>query len=82
MSLPGDPSGPFVSSDARYDASIDLAFDEIRHIVLAVGFDIVEERRGVPCAYTEDPESMKRNVFDCVFFVARKPGATKQEETK
>ena len=32
-----------------------------------------EQRRGIPARYNDDPASMMHTVYDCAFFVARKP---------
>ena len=57
--------------DDRYQQSVELSFDEIRRIILAVGFELIlEERR--ECVYASHRECMKRTVFDTVYFVARK----------
>jgi len=72
VSYPGDPQS-FKSSDERYDSSIDLAYDEIREIIVNVGFEIVEEKFDIECSYTADDSGLKEgNNFQCVYFVARK----------
>jgi len=71
ISYPGNSS--FESDDKRYDISIDLSFDEIREIIKNVGFQILEEREGIRCDYTQDGASLQHNEFKAVFFVARKP---------
>jgi len=33
---------------------------------------VQEEKTGLPARYTQNPQSMLRYEYDCVFFVARK----------
>ncbi|XP_043916784.1 carnosine N-methyltransferase isoform X2 [Protopterus annectens] len=56
--------------------SIELSYEDIRSVVLQVGFQMEVEKESVPSTYTENDRSMLRYLYDSVFFVARKP-ATK-----
>nr|XP_014349562.1 PREDICTED: carnosine N-methyltransferase isoform X1 [Latimeria chalumnae] len=53
--------------------SIELSYEEIRSIILQYGFHLELERASVPSTYTENEHSMLRYLYDCVFFVVRKP---------
>mmetsp|Transcript_12127 Transcript_12127/g.25673 ORF Transcript_12127/g.25673 Transcript_12127/m.25673 type:complete len:445 (+) Transcript_12127:144-1478(+) len=58
--------------DDRYLTSIDLSYDDVREILIAVGFEILEEETGIECYYTADRCSMMSTKYECVKFVARK----------
>jgi carnosine N-methyltransferase len=58
--------------DQRYMCSVDLCYEDIREILINVGFEIVEENSGKKCLYTADRRSMMNMVYRCVSFVARK----------
>uniref|UniRef100_A0A674NA99 carnosine N-methyltransferase n=1 Tax=Takifugu rubripes TaxID=31033 RepID=A0A674NA99_TAKRU len=55
------------------ELSVELSYEEIRTAVSTIGFHIEVEKESVQTTYTENPRSMLRYVYDCVFFVARKP---------
>lgn len=57
--------------DDRYSQSIELAWDELKHVILARGFRIVNEEWR-PATYTSNPRSMMRTQYDCLFFTAIK----------
>jgi carnosine N-methyltransferase len=58
--------------DERYMCSVDICYEDVREILVNVGFEIVEEKTGVKCLYTADKRSMMNMVYRCVDFVARK----------
>jgi carnosine N-methyltransferase len=58
--------------DQRYMASVDVCYEDVREILVNIGFEIVEEKTGVKCLYTADRRSMMNMVYRCVNFVARK----------
>ena len=58
-------------NDERYHQSVELSFDDVRRVMLGVGFELLQEERR-ECVYASHPECMKKTVFDTVFFVARK----------
>ena len=49
----------------------DLVGDDVRRVMLGVGFELLQEERR-ECVYASHPQCMKKTVFDTVFFVARK----------
>uniref|UniRef100_A0AAQ5XV83 Carnosine N-methyltransferase n=1 Tax=Amphiprion ocellaris TaxID=80972 RepID=A0AAQ5XV83_AMPOC len=55
------------------ELSIELSYEDIRAAMVKLGFDIEVEKESVQTTYTENDRSMLRYVYDCVFFVARKP---------
>uniref|UniRef100_UPI00398F5958 carnosine N-methyltransferase isoform X2 n=1 Tax=Pristiophorus japonicus TaxID=55135 RepID=UPI00398F5958 len=55
------------------EKSIELSYEDIRHCILQYGFKIEVEKNSVPSTYTENDQSMLKYLYDCVFFVARKP---------
>jgi len=58
--------------DMSGEPSLELSYEEIRHIILKTGFSMVEEQRR-SCPYTSDGRSMFQVVYECIFFVAVKP---------
>lgn len=59
-------------ADMPNESSIELPYDELRRLIISLNFEILEERTGLPARYTQNPRSMLRYEYDCVFFVARK----------
>uniref|UniRef100_H3CG24 Carnosine N-methyltransferase n=1 Tax=Tetraodon nigroviridis TaxID=99883 RepID=H3CG24_TETNG len=55
------------------ELSVELSYEDIRTAVLTTGFHLEVERESVQTTYTENQRSMLRYLYDCVFFVARKP---------
>jgi carnosine N-methyltransferase len=58
--------------DERYMSSVDISYEDVREILVNVGFEIVEEKTEIQCLYTSDRQSMMNMVYRCVNFVARK----------
>eukprot|EP00547_Thalassionema_nitzschioides_P004743 CAMPEP_0194222340 /NCGR_PEP_ID=MMETSP0156-20130528/32693_1 /TAXON_ID=33649 /ORGANISM="Thalassionema nitzschioides, Strain L26-B" /LENGTH=415 /DNA_ID=CAMNT_0038953091 /DNA_START=253 /DNA_END=1500 /DNA_ORIENTATION=- len=58
--------------DSRYMSSVDMSWEDVRHILVNAGFDIVEERVGVRTLYTADRRSMMNMAYRCIHFVAKK----------
>ncbi|KAL0979669.1 hypothetical protein UPYG_G00188040 [Umbra pygmaea] len=55
------------------ELSIELSYEDVRTAILKYGFQLEVERESVPTTYTENDRSMLKYLYDCVFFVARKP---------
>ncbi|KAM3611418.1 uncharacterized protein V6R79_018205 [Siganus canaliculatus] len=55
------------------ELSIELSYEDIRRAIIKLGFHLEVEKESVQTTYTENDRSMLRYVYDCVFFVARKP---------
>ncbi|XP_029960319.1 carnosine N-methyltransferase [Salarias fasciatus] len=55
------------------ELSIELSYEDIRKAMINYGFHIEVEKESMLTTYTENDRSMLRYVYDCVFFVARKP---------
>jgi carnosine N-methyltransferase len=62
----------FAHLDRRYMESVDLSWEDVREVLINVGFDIVEETVGVNALYTADRRSMMNVAYRCIHFVARK----------
>lgn len=58
--------------DQRYLSSVDISWEDARAALINIGFEILEEKVGVPSHYTNDQTSMMSTEFRCVFFVAKK----------
>ena len=65
------------SLDPRYLESIDMSYEDMKHVLDHVGFDIVEESAGHKAYYTANRHSLKKNEYDCVYFVAKKRQGTR-----
>ena len=65
--------------DKKYMQSVDLPWEDVREIMLNIGFEFVEERPGQCALYTADQRSMMNMNYRCVHFVARRKEDT---ETK
>ena len=65
----GENSGEI---DTRYLQSIDVCWEDVREIMVNVGFEILEETTGLDCQYTRDEDSFMFTSYRCVFFVAKK----------
>jgi carnosine N-methyltransferase len=57
--------------DDRYLSSIDMSWDDIRQVLINMGYEILKEEAGIECQYTADQRSMMRTTYNCVNFVAR-----------
>jgi carnosine N-methyltransferase len=58
--------------DGNYLRSVDYSWEDVRYIMIQLGFAIVEETTGVRALYTADRRSMMHTNYRCVSFVARK----------
>lgn len=58
--------------DPKYLQSYDFCWDDIKIILTNIGFEIVEQKVGVPAHYTANRSSMLVSEYRCVHFVARK----------
>ncbi|OQR91846.1 hypothetical protein ACHHYP_04298 [Achlya hypogyna] len=57
--------------DERYDQSIELTYEEVKHVAEGLNFTITNEARR-ECLYTCNKPSMLRSVYQCVQFTAVK----------
>ncbi|XP_037633266.1 carnosine N-methyltransferase isoform X2 [Sebastes umbrosus] len=55
------------------ELSVELSYEDIRTAIVNFGFHFEVEKPSVQTTYTENDRSMLRYVYDCVYFVARKP---------
>ena len=60
------------NGDARYQQSIELSYEEVKHVIEQVGFVMDKEER-VRCTYTRCKASMMHTTYDAALFVARRP---------
>lgn len=67
-----EEENPSSDMDDRYSRSIELSWEEVRHVIQTLKFDIVREETR-PCNYACNPKSMMKTVYDCVFMTAIKP---------
>jgi len=64
--------GRFAYFDKHYMTSIDLCWEDVREVILNVGFEFEEEETGLRALYTADRRSMMNMNYRCASFVARK----------
>jgi len=69
------------NGDERYNKSIELSYEEVRHVVKKVGFVFLEEDR-VKCTYTRHRRSIMHTEFNALFFVAKKPSDQGKKSNK
>ncbi|XP_030592773.1 carnosine N-methyltransferase isoform X1 [Archocentrus centrarchus] len=55
------------------ELSVELSYEDIRTAMVKFGFHLEVEKESMQTTYTENDRSMLRYVYDCVYFVARKP---------
>ncbi|XP_028852083.1 carnosine N-methyltransferase isoform X2 [Denticeps clupeoides] len=55
------------------ELSIELSYEDIKSVILKYGFHFEVEHESVSTTYTENECSMLKYMYDCVFFVVRKP---------
>ncbi|CAG5130949.1 unnamed protein product [Candidula unifasciata] len=60
-------------SGFRNKMSIELSYEEVRKVMLDIGFEIEKEEMNVRCSYVQNPLSLSQNYYNCIMFVARKP---------
>ncbi|XP_064470604.1 carnosine N-methyltransferase-like isoform X2 [Ornithodoros turicata] len=60
-------------ADLPTENSIEPSYEDVKDIIKAFGFDMLEERTGVATPYTQNPRSMMRYEYKSVYFVCRKP---------
>ena len=58
-------------SDSYNEISIELAWNEIKEIIIGYGFEFTKEKR-IETTYSTDKDSMVERVYKCVFFCAVK----------
>jgi carnosine N-methyltransferase len=65
-------------NDERYNRSIEMSYDEIKHVIQSYGFEFIHEERRM-CTYARNPESMQQSAYHAVQFTARKVVKTKKK---
>ncbi len=58
-------------SDMEQEVSIELSWEELKHIIINLGFEIRNESIK-ECYYSSDIDSMQKTVYRCIFFTAVK----------
>jgi len=59
-------------SDMPNESSIELSYEQLKSVIQNIGFLIEEEKYPMSVAYVDNPRSMLRYTYQCVFFKARK----------
>ena len=52
--------------------TIELPYDKLKEVVINYGFDYIHEEKNKTVIYCEIEDFMKNDVFNCVFFIAKK----------
>ncbi|XP_037279774.2 carnosine N-methyltransferase [Rhipicephalus microplus] len=60
-------------ADLPNEDSIEPSYEDVRNIILTMGFIFLKEETGIPTPYTQNPRSMMRYEYRSVFFVCQKP---------
>jgi len=50
-----------------------LAYDQLRQLIIAAGFELLEERR-LACEYNHLPGQLERRINTCFYWAARPAG--------
>lgn len=53
--------------------SLEPSYEEVKEIIRSIGFEIKKEETGIKTTYSQNPNSMLKHIFECVFFVCVKP---------
>ena len=69
-----DYQSRFSYLDSRYMSSVDICWEDVREILINVGFEFLEEKVGIRSLYTADRRAMMNMAYRCIHFVARKRG--------
>lgn len=71
-------------SDPRYRQSVELSWEELRHVICNTSYDFrlerEEMREGV--TYAANTRSMMQTTYNCVFFTAVKGSSLPKQEGK
>ena len=54
------------------EGSIEPCYDHLKELIDSFGFDFVEEKKDMPCNYTQNSHSMLSYLYKCVYFICRK----------
>ncbi|ESO06597.1 hypothetical protein HELRODRAFT_64289 [Helobdella robusta] len=60
-------------ADMANENSIELSYDQVKHVIEQFKFEIIKERVNQPSTYNQNAHSMLTYQYNSVFFVARKP---------
>ncbi|MCQ2819544.1 MAG: carnosine N-methyltransferase family protein [archaeon] len=58
-------------SEMENECSIEISWDELKHIIKGYGFEIIKEEN-ISCTYSSVENSMMQTVYRCIFFTAIK----------
>lgn len=60
------------NNDERYNQSVELSYEEVKHVIQAVGFEFIKEEFR-DCTYCNYSPSLMWTSYKTVFFSVRKP---------
>lgn len=58
--------------DASNEFSIEPSYEDIKEIIINLGFKFLKEEMNVKSKYSQNAKSMAQLEYDCVFFVVQK----------
>ena len=58
-------------SEIENECSIELSWNELKHIIIGYGFEIRNEKE-IKCTYSSVEDSMMQTIYRCIFFTAVK----------
>ncbi|CAH1789883.1 unnamed protein product, partial [Owenia fusiformis] len=60
-------------ADLTNEESIELSYEDLKHVIEKIGFKYLKEDTNVASTYTQNPRSMLKYEYESVFFVVQKP---------
>jgi carnosine N-methyltransferase len=67
---PGRDGGEGEATDERFQRSVELTYEEVRHVMAMNGFEVVAEGSEPAATYAANTRSMMRTVYSPVYFTA------------
>lgn len=66
--------------DAPDEFSIEPTYEDVREIIQKIGFKFLTEDTKAKSSYSQNPNSMGKIQYDCVFFVVQKMAKNSENE--
>ncbi|KAK9504288.1 hypothetical protein O3M35_010657 [Rhynocoris fuscipes] len=60
-------------STSLSEDSLEPSYEVIKDIIRSIGFEMKKEETGIKTTYSQNPSSMLKHYYECVFFVCVKP---------
>lgn len=59
-------------ADTDGELSVELSYEDLKSVIVQLGFIYLKEEINLPCRYTQNNESMLKYQYDSVMFVCQK----------